>query len=279
MRHIPYAGIVKATESLLIKMNYELDNSFVSLIQKAKENETRDLAKSILNDILDNHDISKQGDYPMCQDTGMVVVYVRMGEECRVDGHLADAIQEGVRNAYQKHYLRKSVVLHPFERTNSQDNTPAIIHYELIKGNQLTLKIAAKGAGSENMSTLKMLTPTAGLEGVKQFVIDSVLAAGGRACPPIILGIGIGGNLEKCALLAKEALFRDLEDTSDDPIVKQLEEDLYTEVNKLNVGPMGVGGDTTCLAVKINTYPMHIASLPVAVNIQCHANRHCEITL
>lgn len=279
MRHIPYADVVKATESLLIKMNYELDNSFVSLIQKAKENETRDLAKSILDDILDNHDISQQGDYPMCQDTGMVVVFVRIGEDCKVDGHLADAIHEGVRNAYQNHYLRKSVVLHPFERTNSKDNTPAIIHTELVKGDQLTLKIAAKGAGSENMSTLKMLTPTAGIEGVKQFVIDSVLAAGGRACPPIILGIGIGGNLEKSALLAKEALFRDLDDSAEDPIVHKLEKDLYTEVNKLNVGPMGVGGDTTCLAVKINTFPMHIASLPVAVNIQCHANRHLEVTL
>jgi fumarate hydratase subunit alpha len=279
MRRIPYADVVKATESLLIKMNYELDNSFVSLIQKAKENESRDLAKSILDDILDNHDISKKGDYPMCQDTGMVVVFVRIGEACSVEGHLADAIQEGVRKAYQNHYLRKSVVLHPFDRINSKDNTPAIIHYELVKGDQLTLKIAAKGAGSENMSTLKMLTPTAGIEGVKRFVIESVLAAGGRACPPIILGIGIGGNLEKSALLAKEALFRDLDDTSEDPIIKQLELDLYREVNALNVGPMGVGGDTTCLAVKINTFPMHIASLPVAVNIQCHANRHLEVTL
>lgn len=279
MRVIPYQTVVQHTKSLLIKMNYELDHSFVSLIQKAKAKEDRDLARSILDDILDNHDLSKQGEFPMCQDTGMVVVFAKLGEACRVEGSLFEAIQQGVREAYDTGYLRKSVVLHPFNRLNSKDNTPAIIHTELVPGDLLTLKIAAKGAGSENMSALKMLTPTEGLEGVKQFVVDTVLAAGGRACPPIILGIGLGGNLEKCAIMAKEALFRPLDDHAEDETIKQLENTLYDAVNALNVGPMGVGGKTTCLAVKINYHPMHIASLPVAVNIQCHANRHLEVTL
>lgn len=279
MRVIPYHTVVQHTKSLLIKMNYELDHSFVSLIQKAKAKEDRDLARSILDDILDNHDLSKQGEFPMCQDTGMVVVFAKLGEACRVEGSLFEAIQQGVREAYDTGYLRKSVVLHPFNRLNSKDNTPAIIHTELVPGDQLTLKIAAKGAGSENMSALKMLTPTEGLEGVKQFVIDTVLAAGGRACPPIIIGIGIGGNLEKCAIMAKEALFRPLDDNAEDDTINELETALYDAVNALNVGPMGVGGKTTCLAVKINYHPMHIASLPVAVNIQCHANRHLEVTL
>lgn len=279
MRHISFQSIVEETKKLLIKMNYELDQSFVSLIQKAKAKEDRDLAKSILDDILANHDLSKQGDFPMCQDTGMVVVFAKIGEDCKIDGSLFEAIQQGVREAYETGYLRKSVVLHPFDRTNSKDNTPAIIHSELVPGDQLTLKIAAKGAGSENMSALKMLTPTEGIDGVKAFVKDTVLAAGGRACPPIILGIGIGGNLEKCALMAKEALFRPLDDQHEDVTIRALEQTLYDEVNALNVGPMGVGGKTTCLAVKINIHPMHIASLPVAVNIQCHANRHLEVTL
>ena len=279
MRVIPFQTVVDQTKSLLIKMNYELDQSFVSLIQKAKAREDRDLAKSILEDILDNHDLSKKGDFPMCQDTGMVVVFAKLGESCRVEGSLYEAIQQGVREAYDTGYLRKSVVLHPFNRQNSKDNTPAILHTELVPGDQLTLKIAAKGAGSENMSALKMLTPTEGLEGVKQFVVDTVLAAGGRACPPIILGIGIGGNLEKCAIMAKEALFRPLDDHAEDDTIHHLEKTLYETVNALNVGPMGVGGKTTCLAVKINYHPMHIASLPVAVNIQCHANRHLEVTL
>ena len=189
------------------------------------------------------------------------------------------AINEGVKQGYNEGYLRKSMVNHPFIRTNTLDNTPAIIHTKIIPGDKIIMKIAAKGGGSENMSKVTMLTPTEGISGVKKLVLDTIFNAGGRPCPPLIVGIGIGGNFEKSALLAKEALFRDLDDSNNDETIKQLEIDLVNEINKLGVGPMGVGGVTTCLAVKINYFPMHIASLPVAINIQCHSSRHKEVIL
>ena len=204
---------------------------------------------------------------------------MEIGYDISFNGDIYEAINEGVRNGYSEGYLRKSIVNHPFNRVNTKDNTPAIIHTKLVPGEQLKLKIASKGGGSENMSKVTMLMPTDGIEGVKQLVLDTIFNAGGKPCPPIIVGIGIGGNLEKSALLAKEALFRDLDDSSHDETIKSLENELYTEINKLGVGPMGVGGETTCLAVKINYYPMHIASLPVAINIQCHSSRHTEVIL
>ena len=184
-----------------------------------------------------------------------------------------------MRLAYQEGYLRKSVVNHPFIRENTKDNTPAIVHTKLVPGDKVRIKVASKGAGSENMSVVRMLTPTVGIDGVKKFVLDTIFNAGGKPCPPIIVGIGLGGNLEKSALIAKEAILRDLDDSSPDAIIRDLEQTLFNEINELGVGPMGVGGKTTCLAVKINTYPMHIASLPVAINIQCHANRHEEVII
>lgn len=279
MRQIELSEITKNIRDSVIKINYELDHSLVSLIQKAKGKERSTIAKSILDDIIENSEIAKEGNIPLCQDTGVVVVFAEIGLDVNINGNIYDAINEGVRQGYQEGYLRKSMVNHPFDRINTQDNTPAMIHISFVQGDKLTLKIASKGGGSENMSTVKMLTPAAGIEGVKKLVLDTVFQAGGKPCPPIIVGIGLGGNFEKSAIIAKESLMRALDDSSDDPIIARLENELYKEINKLGVGPMGVGGDTTCLAVKINYLPMHIASLPVAINIQCHSARHIEVIL
>jgi len=279
MREINLNLVTEAVKKTLIKINYELDTSLVSMLRKAKSKEDRDLSKSILDDIIENQDIAREGNTPLCQDTGVVVVFAEIGKDVHYEGSLDEAINQGVREGYNEGYLRKSVVSHPFDRKNTLDNTPAIIHTKLVNGDKLKLHIASKGAGSENMSRVVMLTPADGIEGVKKLVLDTVFNAGGKPCPPIILGIGIGGNLEKSAMIAKEALLRDLDDESDDPIIRNLEKELLDEVNELGVGPMGVGGKTTCLAVKINTYPMHIASLPVAINIQCHSARHEEVIL
>jgi fumarate hydratase subunit alpha len=279
MRIIKVQDVTKLVKDSVIKINYELDNSLVSLIQKAKNTETKEISKSILEDILENQEIARKGNTPLCQDTGVVVVFLEVGMDVQLDGNIYDAINLGVKEGYAEGYLRKSVVSHPFNRINTQDNTPAIIHTTLVPGDKIKMKIASKGGGSENMSNVTMLTPADGIEGVKKLVLDTIFNAGGKPCPPIIVGIGIGGNLEKSALIAKEALLRDLNDSSPDKIIAELESELYDEINKLGVGPMGVGGQTTCLAVKINYYPMHIASLPVAINIQCHSARHTEVEL
>ena len=279
MRKINLENITKLVKDAVIKINYNLDNSLVSLIRIAREKEKSELSKSILSDILENQEIAKEGNIPLCQDTGVVVVLLEVGKNVTYDGDIYDAINEGVRQGYNDGYLRKSMVNHPFLRTNTQDNTPAIIHTKIVQGDKIIMKIAAKGGGSENMSIVAMLTPTQGIEGVKKLVLDTIFNAGGKPCPPLIVGIGIGGNFEKSAQLAKEAIFRDLEDSSEDKTIKKLEDDLYNEINALGVGPMGVGGETTCLAVKINYHPMHIASLPVAINIQCHSARHTEVEL
>ncbi len=279
MRNIDYSYFVSRIKETLIKINYTLEDSFVEKLKKAKNQERKDISKSILEDIIENQDIAKKGITPLCQDTGMVVAFVEMGREVNLDFAIAEAINDAVRQAYSEGYLRKSVVDHPFKRENTQDNTPAIIHYKRVDGDSLTINLAAKGAGSENMSRMYMLKPSDGIAGVKQVVKQTILEAGGRPCPPIIVGLGIGGNFEKCPMLAKEALLRDLDDKHDDKMLADLESELMDEINALGVGPMGVGGDTTCLGVKINTHPMHIASLPVAVNIQCHANRHEKVIL
>jgi len=279
MRKISPDIITEKVRDALIKSNYSLDDSFVGLLKKARDKESDDLSRSILDDILENQEIAKTSNIPLCQDTGIVVVFAQIGREVLIEGDLDEFINDGVRQAYDEGYLRKSIVDHPFERRNTMDNTPAIIHTKIVEGDKLTLTIAAKGAGSENMSKVIMLKPTDGVKGVKAVVKDAIFKAGGKPCPPIIVGIGIGGNLEKSALLAKEALFRDLDDKNSDASLAKLEQELYEEINALGVGPMGVGGDTTCLGVKINTYPMHIASLPVAINIQCHANRHERVVI
>lgn len=274
MRILEISSIIPTIEQMCIESNYYVENSLLKILENAKENETSPLGQTILSQIIENDEIAKNEQVPMCQDTGIVVVFVEIGCEVQLIGNLEDAIHEGIRRGYEAGYLRKSVVAHPLDRINTKDNTPAIIHYKYVSGDKVKITIAPKGAGSENVSAIGMLKPSDGYDGVKQFVINTILKAGGNPCPPIIVGVGVGGNFEKSALLAKEALMRELEDTSLDPISAKLETELLTEINELNIGPMGFGGVTTALAVKVNTYPCHIASLPVAVNIQCHASRH-----
>ena len=274
MKKLEVSSIIPKIEQMCIEANYYASHSLFNTLRMAKDVETSNLGKTILSQIIENDEIASKDHVPMCQDTGIVVVFVEIGHELQLIGNLEAAIHEGIRRGYEKGYLRKSVVAHPLHRINTKDNTPAIIHYNFTEGDQLKITIAPKGAGSENVSAISMLKPSDGYEGVKRFVIDTVLKAGGNPCPPIIVGIGIGGNFEKCALLSKQALMREIKDQSQDEIAAKLETELLKEINELNIGPMGFGGVTTALAVKVNTYPCHIASLPVAVNIQCHASRH-----
>ena len=274
MRTLDVSAIIDHIAKMCMDANYYVGEALMMALKKAKNDETSELGKNILGQIIENDEIAAQTHVPMCQDTGFVIAFVEIGTDLQLIGDLEDAINEGIRRGYDKGYLRKSVVQHPLNRINTKDNTPAIVHYKITPGDQLKITIAPKGAGSENQSQLRMLKPSDGYEGVKQVVIDTVLKAGGNPCPPIIVGVGIGGSFEKCALIAKEALMRPLDDISDDEIAAKLERELMTEINELNVGPMGFGGKTTALAVKVNTYPCHIAALPVAVNIQCHAARH-----
>ena len=274
MKKLEVSSIIPKIEQMCIEANYYASHSLFNTLRMAKDVETSTLGKTILSQIIENDEIASKDHVPMCKDTGIVVVFVEIGHELQLIGNLEAAIHEGSRRGYEKGYLRKSVVAHPLHRINTKDNTPAIIHYNFTEGDQLKITIAPKGAGSENVSAISMLKPSDGYEGVKRFVIDTVLKAGGNPCPPIIVGIGIGGNFEKCALLSKQALMREIKDQSQDEIAAKLETELLKEINELNIGPMGFGGVTTALAVKVNTYPCHIASLPVAVNIQCHASRH-----
>ena len=273
MRIIQSSKIKDECIKLILKANVCVDKkTFNKLnIQKNKEN---GLAKEILTQIIENDILAQKENIPLCQDTGIAIFFLEIGQDIHIEGNLNDAINEAVKIAYTEGYFRKSVVKHPLDRINTNDNTKAIIHTNIVPGDKIKITFAPKGAGSENMSQIKMLVPSEGIEGVKKFVIETIKKAGGKPCPPIIVGIGIGGNFEKCALLAKEAILRDIDDTSTDPINASLEKELLEEINKLNIGPMGLGGKTTALAVKVNSYPCHIASLPVAVNIQCHAARH-----
>ncbi|OPY59598.1 MAG: L(+)-tartrate dehydratase subunit alpha [Pelotomaculum sp. PtaU1.Bin035] len=249
-------------------------------LQKAYEQEISPNGKEIIRQLLMNAGIAREERVPMCQDTGCAVVFVDLGQDVRiVGGDFYEAINEGVRKGYKEGYLRKSIVSHPLERKNTGDNTPAVIHTKIVPGENLRITVAPKGGGSENMSAVKMLKPSEGVEGVKKFVLEVVKAAGPDPCPPVVVGVGIGGTFEKAALLAKEALLRDLGEKSKHPDIAKLEEEILTEVNKLGIGPQGLGGRTTALAVHIEIFAAHIASLPVAVNINCHAARHKEIVL
>ncbi|MDY3889478.1 MAG: fumarate hydratase [Bacilli bacterium] len=242
------------------------------------ENE-QGLSKTIIGQIIENDNLAKEENIPMCQDTGICVVFVELGNEVYIKGDLNRAINEGVSKGYTEGYLRKSVVRSPLRRINTNNNTPAIIHIETTLGDNLKITVCPKGAGSENMSQVKMLTPAQGRKGIIDFILKVVKEAGGRACPPLIVGVGIGGNIEKCAEIAKKALLRDLNDVSEDEDARLLEEELLTKINELNIGPMGLGGKPTALSVKVNLFPCHIASLPVCVNLQCHASRHKEVIL
>jgi fumarate hydratase subunit alpha len=280
-REIEYEKIVEAVKEIALRANYKLPRDVVHAFQHALEREESELGREVLRQILLNAEAAEKEEMAYCQDTGVAVVFVEIGQEvCVVGGSLRDAIEEGVRRAYTEGYLRASMVYDPvFERKNTKDNTPPIIHYEIVPGDKLKLIFAPKGAGSENTSRLAMLKPADGWEGVKRFVLETVKLAGPNACPPFTVGVGIGGNFEYCALLAKKALLRPVGERSKDPVARRIEEELLEEINKIGWGPMGFGGTTTAIDVKVELYPCHIASLPVAVNIQCHASRHAEVEL
>ena len=280
MKEINLEKVISEVERLCIESNYFLDGKIMDRLKKALDTEVSDTGKNILGQIIENDEIAGEEQVPMCQDTGLTVVFLEIGTEVKISGDIYEAVNEGVRRGYKNGYLRKSMVEHPLDRINTKDNTPAVIHTKLIPGSdKLKIIVAPKGGGSENMSMVKMLKPSDGAEGVKKAVLDAVLNAGGNPCPPIIVGIGLGGSFEKAAILAKEALLREIDDESDNPADRELEKDLLELINKTGIGPMGLGGKNTALAVKVNSYPCHIASLPLAVNINCHSARHKETEL
>ena len=275
MREISCNAIISSIKEMCIQATHYLSDDMKSALYKGVEKEESPLGRQILEQLCENLKIAGEDMIPICQDTGMAVVFVEIGQEVHiVDGGLEDAINEGVRQGYIEGYLRKSVVRDPVERINTNDNTPAIIHYSIVQGDTFKITLAPKGFGSENMSRVVMLKPADGIEGVKKVILETVDLAGPNACPPIVVGVGIGGTFEKCAILAKKALTRPVGEHSDIPYVKDMEEELLGKINRLGIGPGGLGGTTTALAVNINTYPTHIAGLPVAVNICCHVNRH-----
>lgn len=280
MKEINVSKITEVVKNMCIDANYYLTHDVKEKIESAYKQEKWPMAKEILEKILTNIDIAKKEEMPICQDTGMACVFVEIGQDVHIiGGNLKDAINEGIRQGYNEGFLRKSVVKDPLDRINTMDNTPAIIYYDIVEGDKLKIKVAPKGFGSENMSQLKMLKPADGLEGIKDFVLKVVKEAGPNPCPPIVVGVGIGGTFDKAANLAKKALVRPLNEKNNNEFYANLEKELLKEVNELGIGPQGFGGKTTALAVNIETYPTHIAGLPVAVNINCHVTRHAEIEL
>lgn len=277
MRNIHINEIIKVIKELSIEANYYLPSDVKQALEKAEKSERWPLANDILNKILENSEIASNENMPICQDTGMACVFVEIGQDVHIEGGLLeDAINEGVRQGYKEGFLRKSVVKDPLDRVNTKDNTPALIYYNIVAGDKLKITLSPKGFGSENMSRIAMLKPSDGLQGVKDFVIETVKMAGPNPCPPIVIGVGIGGSFDKVAYLAKKALIRPLNERNKDEFYSNLEDELLEEINKLGIGPQGFGGKTTALALNIETYPTHIAGLPVAVNINCHATRHKE---
>ncbi|MFH0931623.1 MAG: fumarate hydratase [Candidatus Zixiibacteriota bacterium] len=277
MREISVKDIISTVKGLCIDANYNLGEDVEKALKEGYQKEESLTSKETLGQILENINIAKEGEFPLCQDTGFAVVFVDMGDQVFVkDGNLFEAINEGVRQGYKEGYLRKSILGDPIERKNTGDNTPAVIHMNVVKGDKLKIIVAPKGGGSENMSEVKMMKPSDGVEGVKEFVIDMVRRSGSNPCPPIIVGVGIGGTFEKCAEMAKRALLRLVGSQNPNPFYANLEKELLEKVNKLGIGPQGFGGRVTALAVHVETYPCHIASFPAAVNIQCHADRHKE---
>lgn len=280
MRTLNVEEISKNIKEMCIEANHFLSKDMDIAMKNAVSTEKSPLGKKILSQLQDNLKIAGKDMIPICQDTGMAVVFLEIGQDVHFeDGNLEDAVNEGIRRGYVDGYLRKSVVKDPILRENTKDNTPGIIHYKIVPGDQVKIKVAPKGFGSENMSRVFMLKPADGIEGVKEAVLTAVKDAGPNACPPMVVGVGIGGTFEKCALMAKEALTREVGSHSDIPYVKELEEELLERINKIGIGPGGLGGSTTALAVNVNTYPTHIAGLPVAVNICCHVNRHVIRTI
>lgn len=275
MRTIDVSEITENIKEMCMEANHYLSKDMDVAMKKAAETEESPLGKQILLQLQENLQIAAEDMIPICQDTGMAVIFIEIGQDVHfVGGILEDAINEGVRQGYKEGYLRKSVVGDPIIRENTKDNTPAIVHYSIVKGDKVKIKVAPKGFGSENMSRVFMLKPADGIEGVKNAILTAVRDAGPNACPPMVVGVGIGGTFEKCALMAKEALTREAGTHSDIPWAKELEEEMLDKINKLGIGPGGLGGTTTALAVNVNTYPTHIAGLPVGINICCHVNRH-----
>ncbi|MBE7023043.1 MAG: fumarate hydratase [Ruminococcaceae bacterium] len=275
MREINANEITELVARMCIDANCYLNEDIEEALKSGMDSETNPTASEILSDILKNAHIARRDEVPICQDTGMAVFFLELGQEVHiVGGGLCDAINEGVRKGYCEGYLRKSVVADPIRRGNTGDNTPAVIHTEIVDGDVFRITIAPKGFGSENMSAVKMLKPSDGLEGVLSFVVDTVKSASGNPCPPIVVGVGIGGTMEKAAILSKKALLRDIRESHSDSYYADIEKELLTRINELDVGPQGYGGKTTALGVNIETFPTHIAGLPVAVNISCHVTRH-----
>lgn len=276
MRCIHVDEIVKNVKEMCIEANHFLSKDVDSALSYAQQSEKSPLGQQILNQLRENLEIAGEDMIPICQDTGMAVIFLEVGQEVHIEGGLlTDAVNEGVRRGYVEGFLRKSVVGDPLIRENTKDNTPAVIYYNIVAGDKIKITVAPKGFGSENMSRVFMLKPADGAEGVKEAILTAVRDAGPNACPPMVVGVGIGGTFEKCALMAKQALTRSLDERSEIPYIKEMEEELLMRINKSGIGPGGLGGSTTALAVNINTYPTHIAGLPVAVNICCHVNRHC----
>lgn len=277
MRTVNTSEITSAVKEMCMDVNVRLSDDVKDAISDAAEKEESPLGRQILGQLEENMKIASETRIPICQDTGMTVVFLKIGQEVHLEGeYIEDAVNEGIRQGYQEGYLRKSVVRDPVERTNTKDNTPGVIHYEIVPGDQVEITVAPKGFGSENMSRLYMLKPADGIEGIKEAILETVALAGPNACPPIVVGVGIGGTFEKCALLAKKALTRDLNSKSDIPYVRELEEEMLEKINNLGIGPGGLGGRMTALGVNVETYATHIAGMPVAVNICCHVNRHIK---
>ena len=280
MKNIHVNDIIKNIKEMCIEANYYLSDDMKAALDQAYNDEENPLGKQILSQLQDNLSIAGRDQIPICQDTGMAVVFLKVGQEVHIEGgSLTEAVHEGVRQGYVSGYLRKSVVDDPLIRKNTQDNTPAVIHYDIVPGDHLEITIAPKGFGSENMSRIIMLKPADGEEGVKNAIIDAVKNAGPNACPPLVVGVGIGGTFEKAAIMAKQALLRRVGERAEPDHIRKIEEEVLTEVNKLGIGPAGLGGRITALTVNINTYATHIAGLPVAINMCCHVNRHVSRTL
>lgn len=281
VRKIKAEIITQTVKKLFMDCNYFIGKDIMCALETAYEKETSPVGKSVLSQIIENDKIAADEQVPLCQDTGMAILFVEYGDKVVVeDGSFEDAVNEGVRQAYDEGYLRKSVVTDPvFDRINTKDNTPAVIHTRIVNGSQIKILAGGKGFGSENMSAIKMLTPSYGIEGVKQFVLDTVRSAGPNPCPPIVVGVGIGGTFERAAQLAKKATFRSIDTHNEDERYASLEDELLKEINKMGFGPAGLGGNTTALGVNIETAPTHIAGMPVAVNICCHAARHASAVI
>jgi len=274
MREMKAQQITEVVKRLCIEANCYLPGDMKKCIEQCHAEESWPQAKEILERIIENYNIADEKDQPICQDTGVACVFLKIGQDLHIDGNIAEAVNEGVRQGYTEGYLRKSVVRDPLDRVNTGDNTPAMLYYEIVPGDKLEITVAPKGFGSENMSQIKMLRPSDGLQGVKDFVKKVVEEAGPNPCPPIVVGVGIGGTFDKAAYLAKKALMRSVDVRNEKPFYAQLEQELLEEINALGIGPQGFGGKTTALAVNIEEYPTHIAGLPVAVNINCHVTRH-----